>query len=145
MFYTYEKVKEIIESFINFLGKFELNDINNYWEYLTEDSEQLKTTDNFSISNEFLFLHKLPIIKDLEIYLSYWQELYLYILIYIIASILLTLILISLAFLASPKEISFEKSSSYECGFEHIFLKLSIVWYTKWFNSKVIHSNCKKR
>lgn len=52
------------------------------------------------------------------VYYSYFNEQYTYLYLYIFSSFLLTLFLFILAFFLSPKQLSFEKSSSYECGFE---------------------------
>tara|TARA_B110000261_G_C13001681_1_gene324508 strand:- start:138 stop:452 length:315 start_codon:yes stop_codon:yes gene_type:complete len=52
------------------------------------------------------------------IYYSYFEEQHTYLLIYVLISFCLTMILFFVGFLISPKEITFEKSSSYECGFE---------------------------
>jgi len=49
---------------------------------------------------------------------SYWDDQYAYLFIYILCSFLLALILLVVGFSLSLKEISFEKVSSYECGFE---------------------------
>lgn len=55
--------------------------------------------------NEFLFY-------------SYWDEQIIYVLIYFTVSFLITTLLIGVGFSLSTKDISFEKISSYECGFE---------------------------
>lgn len=52
------------------------------------------------------------------VYYSYFNEQHTYLYFYIVASLVLTLILFFVAFSLSPKKSSFEKSSSYECGFE---------------------------
>ena len=52
------------------------------------------------------------------IYYSYFDEQYIYLCLYFLSSLILTLLLFSIAFFLSPKQLSFEKSSSYECGFE---------------------------
>jgi NADH:ubiquinone oxidoreductase subunit 3 (subunit A) len=52
------------------------------------------------------------------IYYSYFDEQYTYLCLYFLSSLILTLLLFSIAFFLSPKQLSFEKSSSYECGFE---------------------------
>lgn len=52
------------------------------------------------------------------LFYSYWGDQYGYLSFYILLSLLLTIILFSIGFSLSPKKISFEKSSSYECGFE---------------------------
>lgn len=52
------------------------------------------------------------------IYYSYFEEQTLYLFIYSIISLILVIILFSVAFFLSPREINFEKLSSYECGFE---------------------------
>jgi NADH:ubiquinone oxidoreductase subunit 3 (subunit A) len=52
------------------------------------------------------------------IYYSYFDEQYIYLCLYFLSSLVLTLLLFSIAFFLSPKQLSFEKSSSYECGFE---------------------------
>lgn len=49
---------------------------------------------------------------------NYWNEQYSYIYIYIILSFFICCILFILAFILSPKETTFEKTSPYECGFE---------------------------
>jgi NADH-quinone oxidoreductase subunit A len=53
-----------------------------------------------------------------NIYYSYFNEHFNYLYLYFLVSSILTLILFSLAFFLSPKKTSFEKNSSYECGFE---------------------------
>jgi NADH:ubiquinone oxidoreductase subunit 3 (subunit A) len=53
-----------------------------------------------------------------HIYYSYFNEQYTYLYLYILASFLLTILLFLVSFILSPKKLSFEKSSSYECGFE---------------------------
>jgi NADH:ubiquinone oxidoreductase subunit 3 (subunit A) len=52
------------------------------------------------------------------IYYSYFNEQYNYLCLYFLSSLILTLLLFLIAFFLSPKQLSFEKSSSYECGFE---------------------------
>jgi NADH-quinone oxidoreductase subunit A len=52
------------------------------------------------------------------VYYSYWNEQYIYIFYYIVFSFGLCFVLFLLAFILSPKEITFEKTSPYECGFE---------------------------
>jgi NADH-quinone oxidoreductase subunit A len=49
--------------------------------------------------------------------MSYFFQYYI-LLIFIASSFLLTLVLVILSFLVSPQLSSFEKSTSYECGFE---------------------------
>jgi len=49
---------------------------------------------------------------------NYWSEQYLYIFYYMLVSLLLCCALFTIAFILSPKEVTFEKASSYECGFE---------------------------
>jgi hypothetical protein len=49
---------------------------------------------------------------------SYWAEQYNFIITHICISLLITGILFLVAFFLSPKDLSFEKISSYECGFE---------------------------
>jgi len=49
---------------------------------------------------------------------NYWSEQYSYILFYMLVSFFLCSLLFILAFFLSPKEINFEKTSPYECGFE---------------------------
>jgi len=59
--------------------------------------------------------------KNLNNYISsynYWSEQYLYIFYYMVVSLILCFVLFFVAFILSPKEVTFEKSSSYECGFE---------------------------
>lgn len=53
-----------------------------------------------------------------HIYYSYFNEQYIYLSLYILASFILTILLFLVAFILSSKKLSFEKSSSYECGFE---------------------------
>jgi NADH:ubiquinone oxidoreductase subunit 3 (subunit A) len=53
-----------------------------------------------------------------KVYYSYFNEQHMFLFIYSIFSFFLTSILFILAFILSPKEVSFEKLSSYECGFE---------------------------
>ena len=58
------------------------------------------------------------ICKNNLIHYSYWNEQYAYIFCYMIISFLLCCVLFILAFSLSPKEVNFEKTSPYECGFE---------------------------
>jgi NADH:ubiquinone oxidoreductase subunit 3 (subunit A) len=53
-----------------------------------------------------------------KIYYGYFIEQHILLFIYVGVSLLLTVILLSLGFILSLKENTFEKSSSYECGFE---------------------------
>jgi NADH:ubiquinone oxidoreductase subunit 3 (subunit A) len=53
-----------------------------------------------------------------NVYYSYFNEQYIYLYIYVLSSFILTLLLFLIAFILSSKKVSFEKSSSYECGFE---------------------------
>lgn len=53
-----------------------------------------------------------------QLFYSYWEDQYMYLIFYIFISFLLTVVLFILGFSLSPKEITFEKTSSYECGFE---------------------------
>jgi len=53
-----------------------------------------------------------------KIYYSYFLEQHLLLLLYVFISFILTLILFSLGFLLSENKSTFEKLSSYECGFE---------------------------
>jgi hypothetical protein len=52
-------------------------------------------------------------------YLDYGSE-YINILVYVLVALLLTCILITLAYLVTFKNIDFEKLSAYECGFESL-------------------------
>ena len=52
------------------------------------------------------------------LYYSYFDEQYKYILVYMVGSLVLTSILLIVALILSPKELGFEKTSPYECGFE---------------------------
>lgn len=52
------------------------------------------------------------------LFYSYWEDQYIYLICYVFISLLLTIVLFGVGFSLSPKEISFEKTSSYECGFE---------------------------
>jgi len=49
---------------------------------------------------------------------SYWDTEYLFLAVFISFSLILTFILFGVSFYLSTKSISFEKGSSYECGFE---------------------------
>jgi NADH:ubiquinone oxidoreductase subunit 3 (subunit A) len=49
---------------------------------------------------------------------SYWGAEYLFLAFFIAFSFILTIILFIVSFYLSTKSISFEKGSSYECGFE---------------------------
>jgi NADH-quinone oxidoreductase subunit A len=51
-------------------------------------------------------------------YYNYFNEQYSYIIYYGIISLILCCLLFILAFILSPKDITFEKVSPYECGFE---------------------------
>jgi len=53
-----------------------------------------------------------------EIYFYYWKEHFTYLLLYMVSSLILTLLLFGIAFLLSDKDVAFEKLSPYECGFE---------------------------
>ena len=52
------------------------------------------------------------------LFYSYWEDQYIYLMFYFIISFGLTAVLFVLGFSLSPKEIQFEKTSAYECGFE---------------------------
>lgn len=53
-----------------------------------------------------------------QLFYSYWEDQYIYLIFYICISFLLTAVLFTVGFSLSPKEVTFEKTSSYECGFE---------------------------
>lgn len=53
-----------------------------------------------------------------QLFYSYWNEQFFYLIFYFIVSLILTVIILLLGFSLSPKEVNFEKISSYECGFE---------------------------
>jgi len=53
-----------------------------------------------------------------DIYIYYWKEQFTYLFLYILCSLILTSILFIVAFILSDKDLSFEKLSTYECGFE---------------------------
>jgi len=53
-----------------------------------------------------------------QLFYCYWEEQYNFLLFYLLICLILTLIILGLGFILSPKEIHFEKISSYECGFE---------------------------
>lgn len=76
-----------------------------------------------------MFLNIIDILSTIEIFFcfdsleykydySYWDEQYFYIFYYCCISFLLCCVLLLVAFFLSPKEVSFEKISPYECGFE---------------------------
>ena len=55
--------------------------------------------------------------KNVMLY-KYWNEQYNYVFCYFIISFVVCCTLFLLAFILSPKDITFEKLSPYECGFE---------------------------
>lgn len=64
-------------------------------------------------------LHKIDLIYISNwVHYTYWKAQYTYILCYIGFSFTLCCILFLLAFMISSKEVTFEKTSPYECGFE---------------------------
>ena len=76
-----------------------------------------------------MYLNNLTILYQIDFFLEsnlciqtfsygYWEEQYTYIYTYLCISFLLCCILFMLAFILSPQEITFEKTSPYECGFE---------------------------
>lgn len=58
------------------------------------------------------------IVTNEQLFYSYWNEQYIYLISYFIISFILTFIVLFLGYLLSPKELHFEKTTSYECGFE---------------------------
>ena len=65
----------------------------------------------------WLLMYKQFLLNEFLFY-SYWDEQIIYVLIYFTVSFLITTLLIGVGFSLSTKDISFEKISSYECGFE---------------------------
>ena len=64
-----------------------------------------------------MVMYKQYILNDFLFY-SYWDEQFIYLIYYFIISFIITVALIAAGFILSSKETSFEKISSYECGFE---------------------------
>jgi len=62
-------------------------------------------------------MYKQYVLNDFLFY-SYWDEQFIYLIYYFIISFVITVSLIAAGFILSSKETSFEKISSYECGFE---------------------------
>ena len=62
-------------------------------------------------------MYKQYVLNDFLFY-SYWDEQFIYLIYYFIISFAITVSLIAAGFILSSKETSFEKISSYECGFE---------------------------
>ena len=56
--------------------------------------------------------------KQTNIYYTYWNTEYSFLLAFMVISFLLTCVLFLIAFVLSSKSMSFEKGSPYECGFE---------------------------
>lgn len=55
---------------------------------------------------------------NIDLYFSYWSEQYMLIFFFCVASLVITCVLLIVASILSPKEVTFEKVSVYECGFE---------------------------
>jgi len=56
--------------------------------------------------------------KQTNIYYTYWDTEYSFLLVFMGVSFLLTCVLFLISFVLSSKSMSFEKGSPYECGFE---------------------------
>ena len=75
---------------------------------LLNKSSYLEKIEFFITNNESNFL----------VNYMYWNEPYSYIFYYVCISFLVCCLLFLVAFILTPKEVTFEKTSSYECGFE---------------------------
>lgn len=77
----------------------------------------LEIMDCFFLTNNFdvLFIKNSSVVPLIY---SYWLEQYNFLLVHLFISIIITCVLFIVAFILSPKQLTFEKLSSYECGFE---------------------------